>query len=93
MADIVGYFAPPVATALQYVTTADTVQSVVAGGQANDTAPACAAGYTQAATKCSAFGWTMPFVVIKDGFCSAQNDGAVAAEVHASRTCCRVPGR
>lgn len=93
VADIVGYFAPPLATALQCSTTATTVVSVAVGGQVNVTAPACAAGYTPTATNCEASSWTMPFVFFKDGVCSAQNNGASAADVRASRTCCRVPGR
>lgn len=93
VADIVGYFAPPLATALQCVTTGTTVVNVGAGTQANVVAPACATGYTQTATNCEASSWTMPFVYIKDGVCSAQNNGASAADVRASRTCCRVPGR
>ncbi|MGN6152271.1 MAG: hypothetical protein ACTHOH_09725, partial [Lysobacteraceae bacterium] len=93
VADIVGYFAPPLATALQCQTTGTTVVNVAAGGQTNVTAPACATGYTQTATNCEASSWTMPFVFIKDGVCSAQNNGTSAADVRASRTCCRVPGR
>lgn len=93
VADIVGYFAPPVATALQCQTTGTTVANVAAGGQTNVTAPSCATGYTQTATNCESSSWTMPFVFIKDGVCSAQNNGASAADVRASRTCCRVPGR
>ena len=91
--DIVGYFAPPVATALQCVGTANTIISVAAGGQENAVAPACPAGYTQTATNCESQTWQMPFVYFKNGTCSAQNNSASAAELRASRTCCRVPGR
>jgi len=93
VADIVGYFAPPVATALQCVDTVNTVVSVPAGGTQNAVAPACAAGYTQTATNCESQTWQMPFVYFKNGVCSAQNNSAGAAELRASRTCCRVPGR
>lgn len=91
--DIVGYFAPPVATALQCTDTADTVVSVAAGGQQNAVAPACPAGYTQTATNCESSTWQMPFVYFSGGTCSAQNNSASAANLRASRTCCRVPGR
>lgn len=91
--DIVGYFAPPVATALQCVDTADTVTSVAAGATANSVAPACAAGYTQTATNCESSTWQMPFVFFSGGTCSAQNNSASAASLRSSRTCCRVPGR
>ena len=93
VADIVGYFAPPVATALQCTTTANTIVNVAAGGQQNVVAPACPSGYTQTATNCESQTWQMPFVYFKDGVCSAQNNSASAAELRASRTCCRVPGR
>lgn len=93
VADIVGYFAPPVATALQCVDTADTVTSVAAGATANSVAPACAAGYTQTATNCESSTWQMPFVFFSGGTCSAQNNSASAANLRSSRTCCRVPGR
>ena len=93
VADIVGYFAPPVATALQCVDTADTVISVATGATANAVAPTCAAGYTQTATNCESSTWQMPFVFFSGGTCSAQNNSAGAANLRASRTCCRVPGR
>ncbi len=93
VADIVGYFAPPVATAIQCVETANTVVNVAAGGTANASAPACAAGYTQTATNCEASDWLVPFVFFKNGTCSARNNSGVAQDIRASRTCCRVPGR
>lgn len=93
VADIVGYFAPPVATALQCVDTADTVTSVAAGATSNSVAPVCAAGYTQTATNCESSTWQMPFVFFSGGTCSAQNNSASAATLRSSRTCCRVPGR
>jgi hypothetical protein len=93
VADIVGYFAPPVATALQCVDTADTNTAVAAGATANSVAPACPAGYTQTATNCESSTWQMPFVFFSGGTCSAQNNSASAATLRSSRTCCRVPGR
>lgn len=93
VADVVGYYITPQATALQCVDTADTVISVNAGATANAVAPACAAGYTQTATNCESSTWQMPFVFFSGGTCSAQNNSASAASLRASRTCCRVPGR
>ena len=93
VADIVGYFAPPVATALQCVDTANTVVNIAANGTANAVAPACAAGYTQTATNCEASDWLVPFVFSHNGTCSARNNSAGAEDIRASRTCCRVPGR
>jgi len=94
VADIVGYFAPPVATALQFVDTANpVVSSIVAGGTANPVAPACAAGYTQTATNCESSSWLVPFVFFHAGTCSARNNDTTPQDIRASRTCCRVPGR
>ncbi len=93
VADIVGYFAPPVATALQCVDTANTVVNIAANGTANAVAPACAAGYTQTATNCESSDWLVPFVFFHNGTCSARNNSAAAQDIRASRTCCRVPGR
>lgn len=92
--DIVGYFAPPLATALQCQDTANTtVAGIVPGGTANAIAPACAAGYTQTATNCETTGWLMPIVFMRAGTCSARNNDSTPQDLRASRTCCRVPGR
>jgi hypothetical protein len=93
VADIVGYYINPQATALQCVDTADTSTPVQAGATANSNAPACPAGYTQTATNCESSTWQMPFVFFSGGTCSAQNNSAGAATLRSSRTCCRVPGR
>lgn len=94
VADIVGYFAPPVATALQCVDTANTVVAAIApGSTANAVAPACPAGYTQTATNCETSSWLMPIVFSHAGTCSARNNDAIPQDLRASRTCCRVPGR
>ena len=94
VADIVGYFAPPAATALQCQDTANTVvANIAAGGTANANAPACPAGYTQTATNCETSSWLTPIVFSHGGTCSARNNDASPQEIRASRTCCRVPGR
>jgi hypothetical protein len=94
VADIVGYFAPPVATALACQDTANTVVAgIVSGGTANAVAPACAAGFTQTATNCETSSWLMPIVFSHAGTCSARNNDSTAQDLRASRTCCRVPGR
>lgn len=91
--DIVGFFAPPLATALQCVDTLGTDLAVAAGAQGNVSAPVCATGYTQTATNCRSNSWLMPFVFNSGGTCSAQNNSGVSATLTAARTCCRVPGR
>jgi hypothetical protein len=94
VADIVGYFAPPVATALQCEDTAYTlVDNIPVNGTANAVAPLCSSGYTQTATNCETTSWLMPIVFANAGTCSARNNDSIPRDLRASRTCCRVPGR
>lgn len=94
VADIVGYFAPPVATALQCVETANENLDIPGnGGTGNAIAPVCATGYTQTATNCETTSWLMPVVFFQSGTCSARNGDTATRTLRASRTCCRVPGR
>lgn len=89
VADIVGYYRNPGAPTLECLDTTNVTQSVAPGNTANVTASACAAGYTQTATNCETGSWQMPIVFSHGGTCSAQNNSAVAADLRASRTCCR----
>lgn len=91
--DVVGYFMPPQATALQCLETENENLPIGAGLTGNATAPACPTGYTQTATNCESSTWQMPFVYFQSGTCSAQNNSTSSATLRASRTCCRVPGR
>ena len=93
VADIVGYFAPPVATALQCIETANDNLDIPANGTGNATAPACPVGYAQTATNCETSSWLMPIVYFQSGTCSARNNDNTTRTLRASRTCCRVPGR
>jgi hypothetical protein len=94
VADIVGFFAPPLATPLQCVETANTDLVITAsGGTGNAVAPACATGYTQTATNCETTSWLMPIVYFQSGTCSARNGDSTSQTLRASRTCCRIPGR
>jgi hypothetical protein len=89
--DVLGFYSAPKATPLSCVETAQTVQSLAAAATGNATAPACATGYTSTSTNCEADSWLAPFVYVRNGTCSAQNNG-VATTIRASQTCCRVPG-
>lgn len=94
VADIVGYFAPPLATGLQCVNTANTVVSVPVGGTpVTATAPACPTGYTQTGTNCETSNDDVGIVYMTNGNCRARSAALTAQDVRASRTCCRVPGR
>ncbi|KAB8174837.1 hypothetical protein FKV24_013675 [Lysobacter maris] len=90
--DIVGYFIKPRPIALECIETGQTVEVADPGVARNAIAPACATGFTQTATNCQSSSWQMPFVYMSNGICSAQNNGESAANLRASRTCCRVPG-
>lgn len=96
VADIVGYFAPPKATALEcQETPLATTPSpgVVPGGTRNEYAPACPAGFIGTDTNCVTSSWLMPIVAIAGAGCSARNNDSVNQYISVSRTCCRVPGR
>jgi hypothetical protein len=92
IADVVGYYSKPVATALQCEDTPSVNVVIPAGGQNNAFASACTSGYTQTATNCES-NWPMPIVFSHNGICSARNNGTASETLSATRTCCRIPGR
>ena len=91
--DIVGYFIRPEATALECVETGASSTTIAASGQGTAIAPACPTGFAATATNCQSTSWSMPFVSNTGGACSAQNNGGSSADLSATRTCCRTPGR
>lgn len=91
--DIVGYFAPPQATALECVDTAQTITEATPWGVTTSTAPACPAGYTETATQCSTSIMFMNLLSHGNGTCVAYMNSGVMASLRSSRKCCRVPGR
>ena len=93
VADIVGYFTPPVATAMQCTSTPESNLAVVAGGQGTTVAPDCPVGYATTGTNCRSDHTTMSLVGKTSGTCQARNNGNSASALRASRSCCRVPGR
>jgi hypothetical protein len=94
--DIVGYYAPPQATALECVWTNGFNATTIAsnGGTAVVIAPTCPTGYTATFNSCSSdsFQDVSLTLVGLDG-CAARNDGAVPRSVTSRSTCCRIPGR
>jgi hypothetical protein len=94
--DIVGYFAPPQATALDCATVSGTPTNVGAGAYASLPTLFCAANYTPVALSISAG----ENVLVADSY-TAGNAGQVfvrslsanAQNVTAKLMCCRVPGR
>lgn len=101
VADFVGYFAPPVATALQCVDVASTgAVTLPASGTAAISSGSCAAGYTISGGSCLGSSSNANLVTSRIGvgggnyyFCAYQNSSATATTVDAIARCCRVPGR
>lgn len=96
VADVVGYFAPPVATALQCVDTA-TTNGTTGTNPAIETslsAPACAAGYTRVSVDCieSDDAILVDFNT-SSGSCAFIPRTNVATPISVGARCCRVPGR
>jgi hypothetical protein len=92
--DIVGYFDNPVSSPVDCVSGAATVVSIPAGG--SDTVAAandCPVGYGDAGVNCESSSWDMPLVWVSGVQCAARNNGTSAANLSASRRCCRIPGR
>lgn len=94
--DIVGYFAPPRATALACVESGLASTTIAAGATGQVIAPSCPGGYAGIELDCESGSWLMPIVFSSlrgGGICGARNGGATSAVLSASRRCCRVPGR
>jgi hypothetical protein len=96
VADIVGYYSPPTATALDCATVAGTPTNVAAGAYASLPTLFCAATYTPVALSISAG----ENVLVADSY-TAGNAGQIfvrslsanGQNVTAKLMCCRVPGR
>jgi hypothetical protein len=100
--DIVGYFAPPVATALDCTETFAT-QSVPANATFNIDLPNCPTGYTITGAGCRTPGFDQANFAVNglyrpnpgemDAFCSGLNKTVGSITVEGTVRCCRVPGR
>ena len=97
--DIVGYFAPPVATALQCESVQDLTPTVIVpGAQGDSVSGSCSAGYTIVSGECNT---TLSETRLIDNDinsssygCQAFNGNASTNEtLNAIARCCRVPGR
>lgn len=95
--DVVGYFAAPVATALQCVEVVSPTRTIVAGGNGFATTPACPITHEITSGGCGSstfFGRLVTNRIIgQTYFCSAVNEGASSLDLAAYARCCRVPGR
>lgn len=88
--DVVGYYAPPRATALACLR--GEAWSEEGTGVVTVQAPTCPDGYTPIATNCSTSPEATLVTAGVDG-CQARAPGTARATVTATPVCCRVPGR
>jgi hypothetical protein len=93
VADVVGFYSKPVATALNCKTIAGFTTTIAAGATANAYAPTCDAGFTLTGTNCRASSYNVYFAVSDDGQCSAKNTSVDASTITALARCCQIPGR
>jgi hypothetical protein len=96
--NVLGYFAAPVATALECTDTEAATVNIAANSGGSVDAPACPAGYGMTATYCYGdFGAQTKMSTMYNSFgesyCVYQNGNAFAITVGAKNRCCRVPGR
>lgn len=95
--NVLGYFAAPVATALECTDTAVATVNIAANSGDSVNAPSCPVGYTMTSTYCYGdFGaQTKMSTMYNSGssYCVYQNGNAFAITVGAKNRCCRVPGR
>lgn len=91
--DVVGYFAPPVASALACQSTAPVEVTVAGNALGNSQAAFCPPGTTRVATDCESTSTSMPLLSDANGVCSAKNNGTTAGTLRATNTCCKLPGR
>jgi hypothetical protein len=91
--DIVGYFAPPQATALQCVQSGLASVDIPAGGAATVFSPSCPAGYAKISNGCDTTSTLAYLTISAIGGCQARNTSASLQQLTAQATCCRVPGR
>ena len=101
--DIVGYFAPPVATA-QECTGTFVQQNVAANATFDIEVPSCPTGYALMGAGCRTLGFDEAVWAINGlyrnsavaplgAFCSGKNATAGNITVSGTANCCRVPGR
>lgn len=99
VADIVGYFASPVATALDCVDRQGSTVTIGSGSTATLNAPACLAGYSVVGGGCSASSINGRLITSRtvgsanNHLCLYYNQGTGGVDAIAHSRCCRVPGR
>ena len=94
--DVVGYFAPPVATAVQCTTITSVGTTAAVSADTTVAFPSCAPGHTRTSGTCAGTA-NIPsgyLVETNSTGCVFRNLSAVATySASATSTCCRIPGR
>lgn len=94
--DIVGYFAMPIATALQCTQVVSANTAIAVSSDTLVALPGCTAGYTRTGANCSGPANTPSGYLVETNTtgCLFRNLSAVATyNATATSTCCRIPGR
>ncbi len=97
--DVVGYQVVSDATALQCTTQSSTPVAIAAAGSGNAISPVCTSGYTLTSGSCDSTSFALdltqskPAVGNNSWLCAASNRGGSSANLTATATCCRVPGK
>lgn len=96
--DVLGVFAPPMATPLDCVMVDGANTVVPAGSTATNAYPgSCAAGYTEVAKYCRTGSWATNLAGFNgpdfNGACNWRNPTGADITVNTDIRCCRVPGR
>jgi hypothetical protein len=94
--DVMGYFAAPVATAVDCISVASAATPIAVSSDTLVALPACSTGYTRTGLQCTGAA-NIPsgyLVETSASGCLYRNLSSVAAfNATATATCCRIPGR
>jgi len=94
--DVMGYFAAPIATALQCTQVASSATTIAVSSDTLVPLPSCAAGYTRTGSHCAGTANVPSGYLLESGTggCLYRNLSSVATyAATATSVCCRVPGR
>ena len=90
--DVVGYYMPPVSTALSCYDTGTNTSQLGSGYSGGFPPPSCAGGYTRVSTNCWSSLAAVALAQWTNG-CLAYNFSGATSDISASARCCQVPGR
>jgi hypothetical protein len=98
VADVTGYYSKPISNGSLECMDTSLVSVPINSGPVNSlyfnflAAPACPVGYTQVSLRCMVSDSTSSASESITGHCNGTSS-AIGANLYASKTCCRIPGR